>query len=83
MTNLTKTEINNNARNAAGIKDLRALGGIVARGAWQSGTGNFKKARPVPAGATEYSSGNTTAPADVLAWFAAHPRAKRCVAINA
>jgi hypothetical protein len=81
MTALTKTEINNNARNAVAIKDLQMLGGIVARGAWQTGTGNFKKARAVPAGAAEFTNCDSKAPLHVLSWFAQHPRAQRCVAI--
>lgn len=79
---ISKTEINNNARHAKAIKDLQDAGGIVARGAWQVGTGNFKKARAVPVGATQYASYDK-APAHVVAWFAAHPRAQNCVAINA
>jgi hypothetical protein len=78
---MTKTEINNAARNEAAIKDLTALGGIVARGAWQTGTGNYKKARAVPVGAAEFFKDQSNSPAHVVAWFTAHPRAQRCVAI--
>lgn len=69
------------ARNEAAIADLRREGSIVARGAWQTGTGNYKKARAVPAGAQEFHKAEGRAPANVLAWFAAHPRAQRCVAV--
>jgi hypothetical protein len=77
------------------ITDLHILGGIVAFGAWQTGTGNYKKARAVPEGAVVWSKSDTEsyqympdmpikppkAPAHICTWFAAHPRALRCVAI--
>lgn len=77
------------------IIDLHIAGGIVAFGAWQTGTGNYKKARAIPDGAVVWSKLDTEsyqympntpirppkAPAHVCAWFAAHPRAQRCVAL--
>jgi hypothetical protein len=84
------------ARDAAAIADLRKEGGIVAFGAWQTGTGNYKKARAIPEGAVVWKkmdceSRNAEfgmparlpkAPAHVCKWFADHPRAQRCVAIQ-
>ena len=75
----TRAEISA-AKDAAAIADLKAAGGIVAYGAWQTGTGNYKKARAVPNGAAVFPNGERT-PDHVQAWFAAHPRAQRCVAI--
>jgi hypothetical protein len=77
------------------ILDLQAFGGIVAFGAWQTGTGNYKKSREIPDGAVVWSKIDTEsyqympntiirppkAPQHVCDWFAAHPRAKRCVAL--
>jgi hypothetical protein len=76
---MTRTE-QDAARTATAIADLQAAGGIVARGAWQTGTGNYKKARVVPVGAAEFNKHDNHALANVQAWFAAHPRAQRCVA---
>jgi hypothetical protein len=83
------------ARTVAAIADLRKEGGIVAFGAWQTGKGNYKKSRAIPDGAVVWSKTDTEsiqyfadqparppkAPAHVCAWFAAHPRAQRCVAL--
>jgi hypothetical protein len=80
MPKITRVE-QDAARNAAAIIDLQNAGGIVARGAWQTGSGNYKKARAVPEGAQEFTSYDRSAPASVVAWFAAHPRAQRCVAV--
>lgn len=73
------------ARNAAAIADLMASGGIVAKGAWQTGTGNYKKARAVPAGATLYTRNQSAwpeTPSNVRSWFSNHPRAQACVAVD-
>ena len=67
------------AKNDKAIADLRAVGGIVAYGAWSTGAGNFKSKRSIPLGAYIYKQG--AGPAHVQAWFATHPRALRCVAI--
>jgi hypothetical protein len=74
------------ARDAQAIADLRKNGGIVAFGAWQTGAGNYKKARAVPAGAAVWWAHDVRyphmkCPTNVCEWFAEHPRAKRCVAI--
>lgn len=63
------------------MRDLLAAGGIVARGAWTAGSGNYKRTRNVPTGACTYASYDTSAPAHVRAWFAQHPRAQNAVAI--
>lgn len=82
-------------RNSMALADLAGMGGICAFGAWQTGTGNFKKARQVPEGAVIWSKSDAEsfqymqdtpakpprAPAHICAWFAAHPRALRCVAL--
>jgi hypothetical protein len=82
-------------KNQRAIIDLHIAGGIVAYGAWQTGTGKRKKARAIPAGAAVWSKIDTEshqympdmpvtppkAPAHICAWFKAHPRAQRCVAI--
>ena len=93
----TRAEIAS-TKDAAAIADLQAAGGIVAYGAWQTGAGNYKKARAVPDGAIVWVKSDTCAstyyrldftevvrspraPAHICAWFAARPRAQRCVAI--
>jgi hypothetical protein len=82
-------------RTEAAIADLQFAGGILAFGAWQTGTGNYKKSRAVPEGAVVWSIYDTEsrdaefglparqprAPAHICTWFAAHPRAQRCVAL--
>ena len=68
-------------KNRQAIIDLHIAGGIVARGAWQIGAGNYKKARDVPDRAAEFRRNDNSAPAYVLDWFTAHPRALRCVAL--
>jgi hypothetical protein len=71
-------------KNQQAIIDLHVAGGIVAFGAWQTGTGNYKKARAVPTGAAVYMASDLprgTMPTHVQAWFLTHPRAQRCVAI--
>jgi hypothetical protein len=74
------------ARTDAALADLRKEGGIVAFGAWQTGTGNYKKARAVPAGAVVWWAHDVNyphlkCPPNVCDWFSAHVRAKRCIAI--
>ena len=74
--------MNTQARNELALADLKSLGGIVAKGAWQTGKGNYKKARAVPVGATMYGAHlATSAPKNIQDWFKAHPRAQACIAV--
>jgi hypothetical protein len=73
-------------KNTQAWEDLDNAGGIIAFGSWQTGTGNFKKARDIPARAAVFSKPHSDfsrgqMPAHVAAWFDAHPRAQRCVAL--
>jgi hypothetical protein len=74
-------------KNAKALEDLASAGGIIAFGAWQTGTGNYKKARDIPARAAVFIKPHSDfsraqMPAHVAAWFDTHPRAQRCVAIT-
>ena len=73
-------------KNCQAYETLGQAGGIIAFGAWQTGTGNFKKSRAVPPKAAVFSKPHSDfsralLPEHVAAWFDAHPRAQRCVAL--
>lgn len=78
---MNKRELNALLKNDQAIADLKAVGGIVAKGAWQVGTGNYKKARGIPVGAQICLRESRDLPAAVAFWFTNHPRAQACVAI--
>ena len=64
------------------LLDLRNAGGIMAYGLWSTGTGNFKKRRDTPVGATVYTRYESQLPAKVREWFMQHIRAVRCIALK-
>lgn len=79
---LSVSEQNRQIKNAAALAALEQAGGIIARGAWQTGTGNFKKAREIPVGACLYQrDAAAIPPARISRWFIDHPRAMACVAL--
>jgi hypothetical protein len=69
------------------LADLRKAGGIVTFSSWSTGIGNHIKAKAIPVGAKVWCSydpeySHLNCPEQVKNWFKAHPRAKRCVALE-